>query len=320
MSSTLDLNSMLRCRAAMLRVLRSNLDASGALEVRTSVLSEFPDLAPVPQFTTLNPRSKQTFCLRIAPEESLTRLIANGAIAVYEISNNFRIEDEDPTHLCEFDSVEAMFVDFTYESLVPIINKICKDVGEAVANELSLDAPWFSNAKEIPVVNLCSWVEKELGIEAQSLLDINSVMSILEKLGQRIDADTQLDTAVDKVIEAIAGNFHQAVFIGCVPNFLGGPANRHPDYPEFSEWYEFYYGGLELGAVANQLTNAKEWKTRYEQNYQKKKSTGVSPNKKNQSLLKNLTAFSTPYAGLGLGIDRILMLATGAHSIDMIKS
>jgi len=85
------------------------LDQMGALEVKTPVLSTFPDLVPFPQFVTTHPLTGTQLCLRFSPEEHLMRLIACGVPAVYELSTNFRCGTVDQSHLIEFESLQALF-------------------------------------------------------------------------------------------------------------------------------------------------------------------------------------------------------------------
>ena len=319
-NTSIDARETALIQSATLKSTRVILDESGALEIRTPVLSPAPDLAPVPQFVTVVPSTQELRCMRIAPEEALTRVIALGVPAVYEISNNFRAEEcEDSTHLFEFDSVEALYSGQPLEATFEVVEKVCRSVAQAVANVLNIDRTWLDTQQRIPRIKLNKWIESELNIDEEALFGLKGLSHIASELGAPLQTDISLSEAVDHVTEHVASTFEEAVFLGCFPAFHGGPASRCADHPEFVERYELFFAGLELGVVTNKLSDIREWQARYENNIDLKAEMKIAPNFVNSRLLDDLIALPGSFSGFGLGLDRVAMTAAGCDSISMVK-
>ncbi|PCH68505.1 MAG: hypothetical protein COC12_09910, partial [Rhodobacteraceae bacterium] len=299
-----------KIQSSALRAARIVLDESGAYEVRTPVLNPAHDLAPVHQFLAKNPTNDDTYCLRIAPEEALTRLVALGVPAVYEISNNFRTEErEDQTHLFEFDSVEALYTTQHLDETCAAMERVCREVAQAVSNSIAAPEHPLAAQATYPRINLCEWVEGELGEQSESLLDNVGLSRISATLGNPLPRGSSLTDAVDHVVETVAARFDGAVFIGCFPHFVGGPAARHPNYPDFVERFELFWNGIELGSVANQQPDLRDWRDRYVSNMALRRQLGIELNSVNEKLLDDLAGLPKSYTGFGIGLDRVSMIA-----------
>lgn len=304
----LDLNVLLRVRASALAAIRCTLDAAGGIEVTTPIACTFPDLAPVPQMQTRHPESGTVFCLRIAPEEHLTRLIARGAPAVYEVSTNFRVEEVDKTHLIEFQSVEAIFADTTIEATRTLAESLCRAVDSAVAGQTG-EVPRLAETPTFPVIHLPEWIATHLGFDASDLFDAHACKRILKALGVQTSVDMPLEDMADMIIQTIAARYDQPVFISSPPRYLGGPANESPVHAGFLDRSELYWRGLELGSLANQLAHYGQLRERYALNARLRAERRIEPNLINDPCLADYALGLPPYCGLGLGVDRLLMLA-----------
>jgi lysyl-tRNA synthetase class II len=314
------LTSIARARSVAYKAVRAVLDEANAIEVRTPVLKQHPDLAPMPQFKTVNSLTGTEYLMRIAPEEALTSLVARGLQAVYEISNNFRVEGkEDSTHLCQFDAVEALFVKMSCLEAAMIMENVCRTIGVELFREYKNVQPWLSSQVEIPRVNVCKWIEEHLDIQADSLFSLKKMKQVSFMLGVPQRDSDELPDAMDEVIGAIARRYPGAVFLGCLPSYLGGPAARHPEYPQCVDRYEMYFEGIELGSVANQLRDPADWAERYRANVELKKKLRIEPNYVNIDLLGEITMIKSDFAGFGIGLDRAIMFACGAQSIHDVQ-
>jgi lysyl-tRNA synthetase class 2 len=310
-------NQLLHYRALASAAIRRLFEERGAIEVRTPMLSTFPDLAPVHQFVSQHPRSRETYCLRIAPEEHLTRLIGLGVPAVYEIATNFRCEIVDATHLIEFESIEALFTEASVVDMIDLMEAACRAIASVGAATTGNDRRPFPSGK-FPRIPVPDWIEAELGLDADSLISIVGLRQVAARLGCVDERSESMSQLMDRIIGAIADVIGGAVFVGIFPAFLGGPAARDAKRPAFISRYELYYNGLELGSAAQQLRDVNEWRAHYDRNMQLKKELNIEPNLVNRELLNDISVLPE-FAGLGLGFERVLAISAGLDDVRKVR-
>lgn len=313
----LTMNQLAKYRAAATSAIRCTFEQRGAVEVRTPVFSTCPDLAPVRQFTSRHPCSGTTYCLRIAPEEHLTRLIGLGVPAVYEISTNFRCETIDASHLVEFESIEALFAKASMTDMMDLMEQACRDIAQAGASATG-QPTWVLPTGMFPRVTVPEWIESTLQMPAEALFSNHGLHTIGARLGCIHASSAPQTQLMDEIVGAIAKQLGGAVFVGVFPAYLGGPAARDPMRPNFIQRYELYYDGIELGSGAQQLRDVADWQARYEYNIQLKRERGIEPNRLNEELLADLAGLPE-FAGLGLGFERLLALALGLDDIRQVR-
>jgi lysyl-tRNA synthetase, class II len=307
---------ILRAREAGLRAIRRVLSDAGALEVVTPIASTFPDLAPVRQLTARHPTNSAVFVLRIAPEEHLTRLIARGIPAVFEIATNFRAEVLDATHLIEFQSVEAIFAHGTPMTMRALAEEICRSLEDEVRSAVAVQGPRWCPLESFEVVHLPAWVHAKTGNPPDDIHSIDGLRCILARLDRTPSVDdVRRDSLADQVIGAVASHFTYPVFITSLPDYLGGPARPCPIHPGFLDRSELYVGGLELGSLADQVTELSVLRERYALNHSLRSERGIEPNVIHEPCLEDYALGLPPYCGLGLGIDRLLMLSLRADDV-----
>ncbi|MEV0773611.1 amino acid--tRNA ligase-related protein [Nocardia salmonicida] len=311
------LPTILAARAAFYRVIRETLTAAAAIEVKTPIACPSHDLAPMHQFITEHPATGQSLYLRIAPEEHLTRLIARGSPAVFEISTNFRADTSDETHLAEFESVEALFPGWNVGQVRRLTERLCRAADEAMAPWRSASTPgWTADPGPFELVQIADWVEGEFGFDRAQFFDPVAVAELATKLDVNdITADTPMTKLADEIVGAIATHFDTPVLLTGAPNYLGGPAKDRPGDPGFLSRCELYYQGLELGSMADQVTDVEVIRDRYRHNYDLKQKLGITTDESNEALLEDLSTGMPDYAGLGLGFDRLLMLSLGLADV-----
>ncbi|WP_280216673.1 amino acid--tRNA ligase-related protein [Nocardia neocaledoniensis] len=308
-----DLRTILTARSTFYQVVRGVLTDAGAIEVKTPIACPHHDLAPMPQFLTTHPATGQSLYLRIAPEEHLTRLIARGGPAVFEISTNFRADTSDETHLAEFESVEALFPGWDVGRVARLVERLCRAADAAMAPWRPTSVPgWTADPSPFALVPVTDWVESEFGFARDRFSDPVSVAELAIKLGvDDVSAHTPLPKLADEIVGAIAGHFDGPVLLTSAPNYLGGPAKERAGDPGFLSRCELYYQGLELGSMADQVTDPEIIRTRYRDNYALKQQFGINSDPANEALLEDISNGMPDFAGLGIGFDRLLMLSLG---------
>ncbi len=311
------ITQLVNYRASATSAIRRNFEQRGAVETRTPVLSTCPDLAPVRQFVCQHPYSSATYCLRIAPEEHLTRLIGLGVPAVYEIATNFRCETVDASHLIEFESIEALFSGTSLTEMMDLMEAACRAVADAGTSATGKTGWKLPNAT-FPRIQVPDWVKSELGMSPHLLTSHAGLRQIATRIDCGKEPTQSMVQLMDDIIGSIAGRIGGPVFVGIFPAFLGGPAAREPVRSDFISRYELYYNGLELGSAAQQLRDANDWRARYEYNIQLKRDRGIEPNFLNQELLMDISALPE-FAGLGLGFERMLALGLGLDDIRHVR-
>ena len=313
----LTMTQLANYRASATSAIRRSFEQRGAVEVRTPVFSTCPDLAPIPQFVCQHPFSGAAYCLRIAPEEHLTRLIGLGVPAVYEIATNFRCETVDASHLIEFESIEALFSGTSLNEMMNLMEAACRAVADAGTSATGI-TEWKLPKETFPRIQVPDWVESELGMSPCLLTSNAGLREIATRTDCSNGPNQSMAQIMDDIIGAVARRMGGPVFVGIFPAFLGGPAAREPDRPEFISRYELYFDGLELGSAAQQLRDVNDWRARYEHNMEMKRGRGIEPNFLNEELLTNISALPD-FAGLGLGFERLLALGLGLDDIRQVR-
>ena len=167
-------------------------------------------------------------------------------------------------------------------------------------------------------LSLPEWINTETSFSANCLFDPKELKDLAAHLGCEVARDDVSELA-DSVIESIASRFDEPIFVGVFPSYLGGPAARWSDCPNFINRYELYINGIELGSAADQLTDLRDWMSRYEINLKNKLKTGIVPNHLNLPLLMDIESGVPQYSGFGVGIERVMTLAAGLNDVRDIQ-
>ena len=317
----LSIAQLVAIEAAACKAIRDVLSAAGALEARTPILSPHPDLAPLRQFVTVHPTTGQEYCLRIAPEEHLTRLLALGVPAAFEIATNFRDEIPDDTHLIEFTSVEALYRDRTVVEMRDLVSTMCAAVESAVRSEIvSLAGRPALFARRVENISLPAWVENTFGFERDLFFDTNRLPELHKELCGALPIPEHQEQLVDNVMTAVAAMHGHPVFISDIPEYVGGPAEPCSDDNRFVQRSELFVGELELGCVETQTADMTRIQKHWQRNVRLKTQLDIRPNRTNDRLLSDFAAgLPDLYAGLGIGLDRLIMVVLGIDDLSLSR-
>ncbi|MEI6631232.1 MAG: lysine--tRNA ligase [bacterium] len=302
-------------RSRIIRSIRNFLDTKNFQEVETPMMHSIPGGAAGRPFKTFHNEYAMDLYLRIAPELFLKRLLVGGLDKVYEINRSFRNEGVSTRHNPEFTMLEVYAAYSDYEGMM----QLCEDLITTVAREVLGDTKFSYQGKTIDLAtpwqrrSFAGMVQEKFGIEPS---DEAGVM--LEKLQGKGFAKEKSRLSRSQVAKIIEDILEQDMFMG--PTFvtdyftsLCPLAKTKKDNPLVSERFELYIAGLEIGNAYSELNDPLEQKRRFEEEIkdldtQEKKTL-------DDDYLLALEHGMPPAGGLGIGIDRLVMLLTDQPSI-----
>jgi lysyl-tRNA synthetase, class II len=307
-----------RARARMLAALREHLDARGFLEVETPVLQTVPGGGLAKPFLTFHEALGIPVSLRIALELYLKRLLVGGIERVYEIGRIFRNEGIDRTHEPEFTMLEAYQAFGTYEDMMELTEGLVKASAETVVGALSfsfagqtieLGKPW----RRVRLVELVSEVVGEsvdLDTPAERLREIADARDV------RYDPEWSAGQLVAELFEKLVEErLIQPTFVTDFPKDVSPLARPHRDDPRFTEHFDLVIGGIELVPAYSELSDPDEQRQRFEMQRTLQAAGDEEAHPYDEEFIVALEHGMPPAGGLGLGIDRLLMLLTDAPSL-----
>ncbi len=305
-------------RTKMINSIRQFLNDRGALEVETPVLQSIPGGAAARPFITHHNALDVPFYLRIANELYLKRLIVGGFDWVYEFSRDFRNEGMDRTHNPEFTILEfyVAYKDYFWmmETTEQLLEKAALDVNGATDvkvgdHTLSFKAPFKR-------VSIYDAIKEHTGIDI-SQMDEAALRDVCKKLN--IDADPKVGKG--KLIDNIFGekcemHYIQPTFITDYPVEMSPLTKKHRSKPGVVERFELIANGKEIANAYTELNDPVDQRERFEDQVKLMERGDDEAMFIDYDFLRALEYGMPPTAGIGFGIDRIVMLMTNSHSIQ----
>ncbi|MDD4609245.1 MAG: lysine--tRNA ligase [Bacteroidaceae bacterium] len=307
-------------RTKVYNSMRESFNSKGYLEVETPILQSIPGGASARPFMTHHNALDIPLYLRIADELYLKRLIVGGFEGVYEFSKNFRNEGMDRTHNPEFTCMEVYvaykdynwMMDFTEKML----EKICLDVNNATEVKvgdqvISFKAPFkritmLDSIKEFTGYDLTGKTEKE-------------IYDICVKLEMDVDETMGKGKLIDEVFgEFCEGNYIQPTFVTDYPIEMSPLTKRHRDNPELTERFELMVNGKELCNAYSELNDPIDQVERFEEQLRLSEKGDDEAMFIDQDFIRALEYGMPPTSGMGIGMDRLVMLMTGQTTIQEV--
>lgn len=302
-------------RSRIIKAIRNFLDGKDFLEVETPMMHDIPGGAAGRPFKTHHNEYDSDLYLRIAPELYLKRLLVGGLDKVYEINRSFRNEGVSTKHNPEFTMLEVYSAYANYEDMM----QLCEGLINSVAKEalgkteltyqgkaINLAAPWQKRS-------FAKIVEEKFAIRPED--GPQAMLEKLRKKGFAKDVERLSRSQVAKLIEDILEeemNVNPTFVTDYFANLCPLAKNKK-DEPLISERFELYIAGLEVGNAYSELNNPVEQKQRFQDEI-KELVRGEEKNLDEDYILA-LEHGMPPAGGLGIGIDRLVMLFTGQPSI-----
>jgi len=307
-------------RSAVLRSIRSFLDERGFLEVETPILQPIYGGAFATPFVTHHEALDADLYLRIADELYLKRLIVGGLERVFEIGKDFRNEGMDRTHSPEFTQLELYQAYADYEDMMALTEEMVVEAakeatgGTAITwqgRSIDLSPPW----RRLTVDDA---VRDALGVGAGAPPE--ELAGAFEKAGvelpEKRDRAALIETALDELVEP---ELIEPTFLMDYPKEISPLAKEKPEFPGVVERFEPFIGGLEIGNSFSELNDPVEQRARLELQEAERRGGDSEAQGIDEDFLTALEHGMPPTGGLGIGVDRLVMLLTdSAHIRDVI--
>jgi len=308
-----------RLRTRTLRYLRDYLDALGFMEVETPMMQPLAGGASARPFVTRHNALDQTMYLRIAPELYLKRLVVGGFERVYEINRNFRNEGLSTRHNPEFTMLELYWAYTDYHRLMELIEQLMRGMASALLGtqrvtyqdrDYDLDAPFerISVAQAILAANPV--------LEADHLRDVPYLRAACERLGipyQERDGAGKLQIEIfEKTVES---TLLAPTFVYAYPAEVSPLSRANDADPFLTDRFEFFVAGRELANGFSELNDPEDQAARFRAQVQRKDAGDEEAMHYDADYVRALEYGMPPTAGLGLGVDRLVMFLANAASI-----
>ena len=301
-------------RARIITAIRAELDGEGFIEVETPVLQPLYGGAMARPFVTHHNALDRDLYLRIATELYLKRLIVGGLERVYELGKDFRNEGVSHKHNPEFTMVEWYEAYADYEGAMARTEAIVRAAATAsgYAGELDFSAPW----KRVSFVEA---IKEAAGIDLAELTTAEALAPHMGRVGLELKTEgfAWFQMADDLLSKCVEPNLKQPTFVVDYPKELSPLARERPDDPKIVERFEAFAGGMEIANGFSELIDPDEQRARFrEQDRIVTLSDGDAETMPyDEEFVQALEQGMPPTAGVGLGIDRLVMLLTGRASI-----
>ncbi|MEO7775627.1 MAG: lysine--tRNA ligase, partial [Steroidobacteraceae bacterium] len=314
-----DSREVFRRRTRIVRYLRDYLDALDFMEVETPMMQTIPGGAAARPFVTHHNALDMQMYLRIAPELYLKRLVVGGFERVYEINRNFRNEGLSTQHNPEFTMLELYWAYADFEDLMRLVEQLLRALAEAIlgSRQLRYQGRDYDLAKPFCRVSIEeAIVQANPGLDPLSLRDQTYLRKFCTGLGIKFE---QHDGAGKLQIEIFDRTVEHALLD---PTFVYGypaevsPLSRAKDGDPFiTDRFEFFLSGRELANGFSELNDPEDQAARFQSQVDRKDAGDEEAMFFDADYIRALEYGMPPTAGLGIGIDRLVMFLTDAPSI-----
>jgi len=309
-----------RKRTQVFNSMRQFFNDRGYMEVETPILQSIPGGAAARPFMTHHNALDIPLYLRIADELYLKRLIVGGFEGVYEFSKNFRNEGMDRTHNPEFTAMEIYvsykdynwMMDFTEQML----EKICLDVNGTT--EIQVGEQTISFKAPFRRVTMIDAIHENTGIDIHGM-DEEALRSVCKQLGVEQDASMGKGKLIDELFgEKCEGKYIQPTFITDYPYEMSPLCKRHRDNSELTERFELMINGKELANAYSELNDPIDQLERFQEQLKLAEKGDDEAMFIDMDYVRALEYGMPPTSGMGIGMDRLVMLMTGQTTIQEV--
>lgn len=307
-------------RATVLRTMRKVLDDAGYTEVETPTLQSIAGGASARPFTTHFNALNIDMYMRIATELYLKRLIVGGFEGVYEIGKNFRNEGMDRNHNPEFTCMElyVQYKDYNWmmEFTEKLLETVCIAVNGSPEKEIdgqlvSFKAPY----RRLPILDA---IKEKTGYDLNGK-DENEIREICKKLNMEIDDSMGKGKLIDEIFgEFCEGTYIQPTFITDYPVEMSPLTKMHRSKPGLTERFELMVNGKELANAYSELNDPIDQEERFQEQMKLADKGDDEAMIIDHDFLRALQYGMPPTSGIGIGIDRLVMLMTGKTFIQEV--
>ena len=315
-----EVKEIFRKRSKVVSTMRQVLDEAGYTEVETPILQPIPGGASARPFITHHNSLDTDLYLRIATELYLKRLIVAGFEGVYEIGKNFRNEGMDRNHNPEFTCMElyVQYKDYNWmmNFTEQLLERICVAVNgtpETVIDgkTISFKAPY----RRLPILEA---IKEKTGHDLNGKSE-EEIREVCKQLGLEIDDTMGKGKLIDEIFgEFCEGTFIQPTFITDYPVEMSPLTKKHRTNPALTERFELMVNGKELANAYSELNDPIDQEERFQEQLRLSEKGDDEAMFIDQDFLRALQYGMPPTSGIGIGIDRLVMLMTGQTQIQEV--
>ncbi len=305
-------------RSKIIKAMRDYLESNGYLEVDTPMLNVVPGGAAAKPFETYHNALDMQLYLRISPELYLKRLIVGGYDKVYEIGKNFRNEGISVKHNPEFTNMELYSAYDDYNDMMKVTEEMIQYIANEVlgtqkityqGQEIDLSGKW----KKITMIDS---IKEVTGVDFNTILTDEEAIAVGKKMKLEVDDTYKRGDVINLAFEEkVEETLIQPTFITDYPVEVSPLTKRKKDQPELVERFEMFIGGREYGNAYSELNDPIDQRSRFDLQVAQREAGDEEANMQDDDFLTALEYGMPPTGGLGIGVDRLIMLLTDSASI-----
>ena len=305
-------------RSKIIRAIREYLDGNGFLEVETPMLNTIPGGAAARPFITHHNALDIDMYMRIATELHLKRLIVGGMERVYEIGRIFRNEGMDIKHNPEFTSIEIYQAFTDFEGMMDLTENIIRYAAEQACGTTKVTYQGVEiDLSKFDRITMIDAVKKYSGVDFNEIKTDEEAQAAAKAKGLEVDPvkNTRGDIIALFFDEFVEDNLIQPTFITEYPVEISPLAKRKPSQPELTERFEVFITGREFGNAFSELNDPIDQRERFKAQVALREAGDDEASMMDEDFLTALEYGMPPTGGVGIGIDRLVMLLTDSYSI-----
>ena len=305
-------------RSSILSEIRNIFTEQGYLEVETPMMHPIPGGAAARPFQTYHNALDMDLYLRVAPELYLKRLVVGGIEKVFEINRNFRNEGLSTKHNPEFNMLEFYTAYADYEDQMNFMESLIRTLAERVLGKTVIEQnkKKYDLSKSFQKLTLVDSIVKYLGVKKERLEDRKE----LEKMAKKLEVENIKESSDGKLQleifeKGVESELDKPTFIVGYPKDVSPLSRTQDDNPDYVDRFELFIGGKEIANGFSELNDPDEQAERFKQQVKQQDSGDKEAMGYDEDYVEALEYGLPPCAGVGVGIDRLVMLFTGATSI-----
>ncbi len=304
-------------RTKIIKAMRRYLDERGFLEVETPVLSTIAGGAAARPFITHHNALNMDMYLRIATELNLKRLVVGGLERVYELGRVFRNEGVDNRHNPEFTSVEIYQAYADYRDLMDITEGIVLDAAKTVLGTTKITYEGMEiDLANVKRISMNDAVKEATGKDFLSAKTVEEARKMADEIGVPYEARHGIGGILNAAFEEkVEATLMQPTFITGHPTEISPLAKRNPDNPMITDRFEFFIYGRELANGFTELNDPIDQRQRFLDQLKLREEGDDEAHMMDEDFVAALEYGLPPTGGLGIGVDRLVMLLTDSPSI-----
>ena len=313
-----DVKNTFITRSKVIKYIREFLDAKGYIEVETPILNTIPGGAAARPFITHHNTLDIDMYLRIATELHLKRLIVGGLEKVYEIGRIFRNEGMDIKHNPEFTTIELYEAFTDYHGMMDITEDMICYVCDKVlgTTDITYQGTELHLGKGWERISMIDAVKKYGNIDFDAIETDSEAMQALKDAHIEVEGELSRGECIALAFEELVEDkLVQPTFVTDYPVEVSPLAKRKPSDQRLTERFEFFIMGREYGNAFSELNDPIDQKERFQRQVEMREKGDEEANMMDTDYINALEYGMPPTGGLGIGIDRLVMLLTDSYSI-----